>query len=124
MTDTSGESVPLPTLPDVDRAWSLLEDAYDEGITVLGWADDSVVTGYGDRLTFDVTKKVQRSHEDEVLIIAIRVPHPDEMSLGEVVLGCPCCDLDGTHHHERCLHPCCPVEGDTSGGGEGASDGR
>ena len=21
---------------------------------------------------------------------------------------CECCDIDGTHHHENCEHPCCP----------------
>lgn len=21
---------------------------------------------------------------------------------------CDCCDIDGTHHHEKCDHPCCP----------------
>lgn len=26
----------------------------------------------------------------------------------KVRMWCSCCDLDGTHHHDRCDHPCCP----------------
>ena len=28
---------------------------------------------------------------------------------------CGCCDLDGTHHHERCDHPCCPDDDEDAG---------
>lgn len=104
-----------PAIPDEDRTWDLVERAFGKsgGITVLGWADNMVVelAGQFERHQFEVVQ-VPRSHEDEVLILAIRVPHPDEMSLAEVVLGCPCCQLDGTHDHEKCVHPCCPDEGE------------
>jgi hypothetical protein len=73
-------------LPSIDRAWELAERAYDtDGLRVLGWADDAVMLSYSGRLNFDVHDRVQRSHEDEVLIVAIRVPHPDEMPLDEVI---------------------------------------
>lgn len=104
----------LPAIPDEDRTWNLIEDAYSasDGITVLGWADDMVLEAVKDRtarVTFDVEPAPRCSHEDEVLVVAIRVPHPDQMSLAEVVLGCSCCDLDGSHRHgEDCMHPCCP----------------
>lgn len=76
--------------PSVDRAWGLLERAYpDDNITVLGWADNSVVYNAKEApdhaQSFITWPEVQRSHEDEVLIIAVTVPHPDEMSLDEVV---------------------------------------
>lgn len=111
---TTAPTSPTPAIPDEDRTWSLIEDAYGEGITVLGWADDMVLNLVADRqarvqLTVAPTPQSPAGHEDQVLVIAIRVPHPDEKSLAAIVLGCDCCDLDGTHRHdENCLHPCCP----------------
>lgn len=80
-------------LPTTDRAWQLAELAYpDGGVKVIGWTDNSVVldepqTSRWDHLTFTVTKELERPQrqEDSVLIIAVRVPHPDEMSLAEVI---------------------------------------
>lgn len=77
------------TIPDLDRTWELIELAYaDDGVTVLGWADDMVVT-LGHNVRFDVNEAPERSHEDVVLVVAIRVPHPDAMTFAEVVHGAP-----------------------------------
>lgn len=79
------------TVPSVDRAWELLERAYGRNeVRVLGWADNGVMQPYKGRLRFDVTDAVRHSHEDEVIIVAIVVPHPDEMTLEEVINGRPC----------------------------------
>lgn len=91
------------TVPSIDRAWELAELAYErDEMTVLGWADDAVMD-VDSALNFTVWPDPGRSHEDQVLIIAIRVPHPDEMSLRKVVVGCDCA---GDH---RCDRFGCPV---------------
>lgn len=110
------DATPPPAIPDEDHTWDIIEEAYSkaDGITVLGWADDMVLDAVKDR-TMRVEFGVRSfpdspcGHEDQVLVIAIRVPHPDEKSLAEIILGCDCCDLDGTHRHtDQCVHPCCP----------------
>ena len=76
-------------VPSMDRTWELMERAYPDGdMIVLGWADNSVVyEAQPEPVThnFTVYPEVQRSHEDEVLIVAIIVPHPDLMPLEEVI---------------------------------------
>lgn len=74
------------SVPSVDRAWELMELAYvDNGLAVLGWADSMVLTDMPGRVLRFTVHPAPRSHEDEVVIIAVRVPHPDEMSLAEVI---------------------------------------
>lgn len=74
----------MSAIPSVDRAQQLFEHAYfKDNVVVLGWADD-MVTGSNSPVEFTVHPRPQ-SHEDEVLIIAVRVPHPDYMSLEEIV---------------------------------------
>lgn len=77
------------SVPSIDRAWELLERAYaDRGIKVLGWADNMVLAPRGTpALEFTVSTAAPASHEDHVLIVALTVPHPDEMSFQEVVEG-------------------------------------
>lgn len=80
----------MSAIPSVDRTLELLERGQAGGVTVLGWADDMVaaiadVAGSEEEITFTVAQAPRRSHEDEVLIVAIRVPHPEEMPLADVV---------------------------------------
>jgi hypothetical protein len=71
-------------MPSAARAWELYEHAFYKGNSmVLGWADDMVM-GSNNPMTFTVHPRPD-SHEDEVLIIAVRVPHPDYMTLEQVV---------------------------------------
>jgi hypothetical protein len=81
------------SVPSVERTWELLERAYaDDGIEVLGWTGNEVMllppaAPSWSELMCTVTKTPSGSHEDLVLIVALRVPHPDEMSFDEVVSG-------------------------------------
>lgn len=83
--------------PSVDRAWELMEMAYSEGdVQVVGWSDSSLIGWdtpavggeHSEGITFSAYKAVRRSHEDEVLVVAFRVPHPDQQTLAEVLHGC------------------------------------
>lgn len=104
MTAESGENaLPRNGRPTVERALELVDLAYAErDVKVIGWADSMVLdfdtaAGGGEGMkgvTFSAFTDVQRSHESEVLVIAIRVPHPDFMSL-EDVLGCEFCGGTG-----------------------------
>lgn len=90
----------MTTIPSIDRAWELLERAYDDSrLAVVGWADNMIMDA-DPPMTFTVGGDPGRTHEDQVLIIALRVPHPDEMSLSEIVMGCKC-PPNGSHHCER-----------------------
>lgn len=75
--------------PTVDRAWELLDVAYSKhDVKVLGWADDMVmVPNEGDAVTFTVHPGPASpcGHEDMVVVVAFRVPHPDEMTLAQVL---------------------------------------
>lgn len=73
-------------VPSVDRAWQLAELAYDGGVTVLGWADSMVEAAGPGAINFTVTPAPDRQ-EDSLLVLAIRVPHPDVMTLAEVISG-------------------------------------
>lgn len=83
-------------LPDIERAIDLAMKAWNEdggqGAQVLGWASSSVLYhAQGERpevLEFGVTPRPRRSHEDEVILIAFRPPHPEIWTLDEVVNGC------------------------------------
>lgn len=88
---TANDDLTQKAIPSDDRAWELFEWAYTVGaMSVLGWADDMVLQSAGKPTNFTVYPSPVRSHEDEVLIIAVPVPHPDLRNLGEVVLdGCP-----------------------------------
>lgn len=79
-------SVPsVEGVPSVDRAWELWDRAYDAGeVKVLGWADNMVLHGHPP-MRFTVTPSPDRTHEDAVVVVAFTVPHPDEMTLAEVV---------------------------------------
>lgn len=73
------------TVPSVDRTWALMESAYPAGITVLGYADSIVLADMpGQEMTFTVAPAVGRQ-EDEVLVVAVRLPHPEQMGLAEVI---------------------------------------
>lgn len=76
------------TKPSIDRAWELMERASNDrgSIKVLGWADDMAMLSFPNALTFTVTQAIEPlDQEDHVLIIAVRIPHPDEMTLDEVI---------------------------------------
>ncbi len=76
-------------LPSVDRVWTLMELAYEtQGLTVLGWTSNSVAEA-GAPVVFEVTPTPESpvGHEDQMIVVLVRVPHPDEMSLAEVVFG-------------------------------------
>lgn len=74
------------SVPSVDRAWELMELAYEDsrGIKVVGWADNSIMDIDGS-VTFTAWASEPHSHEDVVLVLALRVPHPQAMSFAEVV---------------------------------------
>lgn len=78
-------------LPEDDHAWELAEWAFAEpdGFHVLGWSDSGVIEVARDRprsLTFTVTSTLGGdSHEGAVLVLALRVPHPDYCSLADVI---------------------------------------
>lgn len=57
-------------------------------------------------------------HEFESVVLCVDGSEPfvaRDMGMGLVLnltatlrAWCDCCDIDGTHHHDRCDHPCCP----------------
>lgn len=77
-------------VPSVERAWELMERAWSDpgALKVLGWAHSSVMHVEASALNFTVYDRLQRGaidQEDHVIIVAVRVPHPDEMSLADVI---------------------------------------
>lgn len=82
-------------VPSLDRAFHLIDMAVtDNDVKVLGYADDMVMLsdeqagGPFRVLTFDVsTTLAPENQESSVLVIAIRIPHPDFMTLKKVVNG-------------------------------------
>lgn len=82
---------PAVNKPGTERALDLIEMALadPDGITVLGWADDGVLLfgNWSKDMTFTVFPGIDTAaqQEESVLILAVRVPHPDSMGLEEVV---------------------------------------
>lgn len=78
--------------PDVPKAMRLVELAYmganPTALVPLGWADSSVMESPAPiNFTVEATTDDQ---EGSVLIVAVRVPHPDFIDLAGFTGGAPC----------------------------------